>query len=377
MNFAKLTEFLNDFPKRGLPDVDLSVTYKGEEVYRNLVGFSDEAKTRPAGKDDLFWIYSTSKVITCTAAMRLVEEGKIALDDPVSKYLPAFDSLTVQQPDGSVKPAENVMTIEHLFLMAGGLDYDMQTPALVALIHKNPNASTAEICNEMARKPLHFEPGTHYLYSLCHDVLGAVVEVVSGMTLGEYMKKYLFDPLGMTDTGFHPTEEQLTRFVDLYRFESGSAKAIKVEQRDRLRIAPNYESGGGGLFSKTDDYIKLVTCLANGGKTREGYQLLKPETIAMMEVPRLCPDAVTDMVNSRLHGYSWGLCGRVHVDPVYSLSKSPVGEFGWDSAGAAFSMVDTKNQVALYFACHVLNCNYAYHILHPMMRNLVYEGLEL
>ena len=120
-----------------------------------------------------------------------------------------------------------------------------------------------------------------------------------------------------------------------------------------------------------------MTCLANGGKTKDGYQLLKPETIAMMEVPRLCAAAKTDMVNSRLHGYSWGLCGRVHENPVYSLSKSPVGEFGWDSAGAAFSMVDTKNQVALYLACHVLNCNYAYHILHPMMRNLVYEGLEL
>ena len=377
MNFTRLTEFLNDFPKRGLPEVDLSVTWKGEEVYRNLVGFADEAKSKPASRDDLYWIYSTSKVITCTAAMRLVEEGKIALDDPVSKYLPAFDSLTVQQPDGSVKPAENVMTVEHLFLMGGGLDYDMATPALVALIHKNPNATTAEICNEMARKPLHFEPGTHYLYSLCHDVLGAIVEVVSGMTLGEYMQKYIFDPLGMTDTGFHPTEEQLSRIVDLYRYESGSGTAVKAEQRDRLRIAPNYESGGGGLFSKTDDYIKLVTCLANGGTGRDGYQLLKPETIAMMEVPRLCPAAKTDMVNSRLHGYSWGLCGRVHENPVYSLSKSPVGEFGWDSAGAAFSMVDTKNQVALYLACHVLNCNYAYHILHPMMRNLVYEGLEL
>ena len=122
MNFTKLTEFLNDFPKRGLPEIDLSVTWKGEEVYRNLVGYADEAKTKPASRNDLYWIYSTSKVITCTAAMRLVEEGKIALDDPVCKYLPAFDSLTVQQPDGSVKPAENVMTVEHLFLMGGGLD---------------------------------------------------------------------------------------------------------------------------------------------------------------------------------------------------------------------------------------------------------------
>ena len=377
MNFTKLTEFLNDFPKRGLPEVDLAVTLNGEEVYRNLVGFSDAEKTKPASHDDLYWIYSTSKVITCTAAMRLVEEGKISLDDPVSKYLPAFQDLTVQQEDGSVKPAENVMTIEHLFLMAGGLDYDMQTPALVALAHRKPDASTAELCNEMARKPLHFEPGTHYLYSLCHDVLGAVVEVVSGMTLGAYMKKYIFDPLGMTDTGFRPTEEQKSRIVDLYRFESGSGTAEKVDNTMRLRLVPNYESGGGGLFSKTDDYIRLVTCLANGGKTKDGYQLLRPETIAMMEVPRLVPAAVTDMVNSRLHGYSWGLCGRVHVNPVYSLSKSPVGEFGWDSAGAAFAMVDTKNHVGLYLACHVLNCNYAYHILHPMMRNLVYEGLEL
>lgn len=377
MDFSKLTSFLDEFPKKGLPEVDLAVTYKGKEVYRHLVGYSDAAKTKPASENDLYWIYSTSKVITCTAAMRLVEEGRISLDDPVSKYLPAFKDITVKQPDGSVVPAKNEMKILHLFLMGGGLDYDKETPAIKALLAEKPDASTAEICNAMAYKPLRFEPGTRYLYSLCHDVLGGIIEVVSGEKFGDYLKKNIFDPLGMNDTGFHPTDEQLSRIVDIYRFNRADGTATVQPPQDPFKINEVYESGGGGIFSKTSDYIKFVTCLANGGKTADGFSILKPETIEMLKVPRLCPAAKADMVNTRLHGYSWGLCGRVHENPVYSMSKSPVGEFGWDSAGAAFTMVDTDNRVALFLACHVLGCNYAYHVLHPWMRNLVYEGLGL
>ena len=377
MDFTKLTAFLDDFPKKGLPEADLAVTLNGEPVYRHMTGYSDAARTKPASADDLYWIYSTSKVITCVAAMRLVEEGRISLDDPVSKYLPAYKDITVKRPDGSITPAKNEMKVLHLFLMGGGLDYDKEPPAVLELLKTKPDASTAEVCNALAYKPLAFEPGTHYKYSLCHDVLGGIIEVVTGMKFGEYLKKNIFEPLGMNDTGFYPNEEQLSRIVDIYDFSRGDGSAVLHGPLTPCRLSGAYESGGGGMFSKTDDYIKFVTCIANGGRTPDGFSILRPETIEMLKVPRLCPAARADMVNTRLHGYSWGLCGRVHENAVYSMSKSPVGEFGWDSAGAAFCMMDTENHVALFLACHVLGCNYAYHVLHPWMRNLVYECLGL
>lgn len=377
MDFRKLDAFMDLLPARGIPEADLAVTLDGKEVYRRPVGFSDVEGKKPASRDDLYWMYSCSKVITCTAAMRLVEEGTISLDDPVSKYLPAFRDITVQQPDGSAAPAKNEMKLLHLFHMTGGLDYDKDTPAVKKLLAEKPDATTAEICNALAYKPLGFEPGTHYRYSLCHDVLGGVIEVASGMPFGEYLKKIMFEPLGMTDTGFRPTEEQRGRIVQLYGYSKGEGVAVPLPPRDAFAINPGYESGGGGIFSRTDDYVRLIKCLANLGCSEDGYRLLKPETVERMTKPGLCPEAKEDFVTSRLNGYSWGLCGRVHVNPVYSMSKSPVGEFGWDSAGAAFSMVDIYNKVGLYYSCHVLGCNYAYHYLHPVMRNLVYEGLGL
>ena len=122
--------------------------------------------------------------------------------------------------------------------------------------------------------------------------------------------------------------------------------------------------------------MQVVTALACGGTAPDGYRLLKPETVAEMEVNRLCPAAWKDFVVGRLYGYGWGLCGRVHVNPVRSLSRSSVGEFGWDGAQAAFSMVDRKTRTALYFGTQVANCGYAYNVLHPTLRNLVFEMLD-
>lgn len=376
MNTDKLDRFLDEMPLRGLPGCDLSVTRNGREVYRRTVGYSDAEMKRPVDRDTLWWIFSASKVITCTAAMRLVEEGRLKLTDKVSDYLPAFGTLTVRQADGTVVPATEPMRIVHLFTMTGGMDYDLNAPEINDAIAAG-HTDTLRLCSAMANRPLWFEPGTHYRYSLCHDVLAAVIEVVTEMKFSDYLRELMFEPLGMTDTSFHPSAEQLPRFAQAFAYNNadGSIKPISIGN-GRFALTPEYESGGAGLFTKVDDYIKVVTTLACDGTAPNGYVLLKPETIAEMEVNRLCPAAWKDFVERRLFGYGWGLCGRVHVNPVRSLSLSSVGEFGWDGAQAAFTMVDRKTRTAFYFGTQVADCNIAPYLLHPAMRNLVFEMLD-
>lgn len=376
MDTDKLNRFLDEMPLRGLPGCDLSVTRNGREVYRRTVGYSDAEMKRPVDRDTLWWIFSASKVITCTAAMRLVEDGRLKLTDKVSDYLPAFGTLTVRQADGTVVPATEPMRIVHLFTMTGGMDYDLNAPEINDAIAAG-HTDTLRLCSAMANRPLWFEPGTHYRYSLCHDVLAAVIEVVTEMKFSDYLRELMFEPLGMTDTGFHPSAEQLPRFAQAFAYNNadGSIKPIAIGN-GRFALTPEYESGGAGLFTKVDDYIKVVTTLACDGTAPNGYVLLKPETIAEMEVNRLCPAAWKDFVERRLFGYGWGLCGRVHVNPVRSLSLSSVGEFGWDGAQAAFTMVDRKTRTAFYFGTQVADCNIAPYLLHPALRNLVFEMLD-
>ena len=376
MNFSKLDDFMNGMVDRGYPSCELAIAKDGEVIYRTSVGYSDAAKTRPAGNSDLYWMFSCSKVITCIAGLRLLEEGKISLDDPVSKYLPEFAKLRVKGEDGVAHSAKNTMTILHLFTMTAGLTYDVTTPEIKKAIN-DPDATTLSIVNAMARDPLAFEPGTRYCYSLCHDVLGAVIEVASGMLLSEYVKATIFEPLGLKNIGFHPTEDLMSRFADMYEGNSGTYKSTEMPCRNEYIFSPQYDSGGAGLYSNVDDFIAILSTIANGGKTPDGYSILRPETIALAEKNLLDDVALADFCKGRLYGYGWGLCGRVHRNPEISFSLSPVGEFGWDSAANAFSLIDTKNRVAVLFGAHVRRYDYGYHYVHPKLRNIIYECLEL
>lgn len=375
MDFSRLDAYMEAMPERGIPSCDLAVTKDGKLVYRKMVGYSDVEKTKPVSENDIYWVFSTTKVVTCVMAMRLVEQGIISLDDPVSKYLPAYKHTFVKNSDGTISRTQNEMRIVHLFTMTGGLDYNVSAPNVLRAVERT-GGDTVAVAESLAEAPLLFEPGTHYRYSLCHDVLAAVVEVASGMKFRDYVKKYLTDPLGMKDTGFCPTDEQRSRFSTMYRYVKGAAKADPIVCKNELVVGENYDSGGAGLFSTVSDYIKFVTVLANGGVSEDGYRLLKPESIQMMTKNYLCDDAIEDFVTTRLNGYGWGLCGRVHMNSVVSHSRSSVGEFGWDSATACYAMVDVTERVAFYSGMHVRGCAYAHHILNPTIRNLIYEGLE-
>ena len=379
MNFEKLETFLSDMPHRGIPACTLLVTHKGEQVFSRSVGFSDVEKTKPANENDLYWAFSITKITTCVAAMQLVERGALKLDDPVSKYLPAFSELFVRnKTTGEITPAKTTLTVEHLFTMTGGYGYyNKNEPEVLTQAFANPNTTTLELVNALAKVPLDFEPGSAYQYSMCHDILAAVVEVISGERYGDYVKHHILDPLGMKDTGFHPTPELKSRMSASYRFIPCVSKTTPIVPENKYGDLPNLDSGGGGLYTTPADQIKLMSALATGGKAPDGTQILSPETIAMMGENRLSEKVLPTFYPTRLYGYGWGLCGRAHANPVLSCARSSVGEFGWDGAAGSFALVDPKQQLALFFATHIRNCQYVYHFIHPMLRDMTYDALEL
>ena len=376
--FEPLTAFVDSVSKHyGIPSCDMIVYKDGEQVFRHLAGFSDAEGKVPASENDLYRLYSATKISTCTAGLRLVEEGKLGLDDPVSKYLPAYGNLTVKQADGSVVPAKHVMRVRHLFTMTGGLNYDMDRGGSKRIREeKGDDAGTVEICNSYAEAPLDFDPGTHFQYSLCHDVLGAVIEVASGMNFGEYMKKVIFDPLEMKDTTFLVTEEQFERISLMRQCDDKTWEPHPLGKGDQWRLTPKYQSGGGGLTSSAEDYIKLGAALANKGKGLNGYQLLKPETVDLMRTPQLDPVQHMDMQTNfpYMPGYDYGFGVRTFINN--SGATAAKGHFGWDGAGGFLLYVDPDNNMSFVFAEAVLGSTPSALFVHNKLRDLVYLCLR-
>jgi CubicO group peptidase (beta-lactamase class C family) len=376
MNSQKLDDFLDN---AGYPAVDLVVWQNHEPVYRHTNGFKDAEKTIPLTKDCLYKLFSASKVITNAAVLQLVESGKLGIDDEVSRYLPAFADMKVKDGD-EIRPAKNAITIRLLQCMSAGMNYDF-TPAMIELF-KRPGggASTKELVDAIAESPLDYEPGTHFKYSLAHDVLGAVIEVVTGERFGEYLKNHIYDPLGMTDTVFRLTPEQKARLTQHYNTKIEDGREIFEPipaDHPIIDSATNMESGGGGIFSTCDDYILFADALCHEGLAKNGFRLLKPETVRLMRQNQLDKARLEDFARLKKRGYGYGLGVRTMMNPEESGAKSPVGEFGWDGAAGAYTFMDPVNHLACFLGMQVMNNNRVYRDVHPRMRDLIYETLGL
>lgn len=374
MNFNALTQYLDQLPSKGIPGCDLMIYRNHEPVYRHFSGERDQGVAMRG--DETYWLYSASKVITMTACMQLIERGVLHLDDPVSKYLPAYEHLTVQDGD-EVRPARTVMLLQHLMAMQGGLNYDLTRPAVKACVKKYGAATTTvQIAEAFAADPLDFDPGTHMRYSLCHDVVAAVVEVASGMQFGEYIQKNIFDPLGIHTLTFHPTEAQLNRLAARYTW---NAKEQPIEHNrfpQPYRLSELHESGGAGLMGDVESYALLVDALANDGVGKTGAKILSRESIDQMRTNRQTGACYEDWQRDfNRDGYGYGLGVRTLMKNDHS--RSPVGEFGWDGAAGAWTMIDVDNHIGAFYAQHVLSCGRAYSEFHPALRDLIYECLEL
>lgn len=388
MNFECVTEYLNTLEDRyQVHGLDCKVMKDHQTVYRHMTGHSDYDRKMDVSENDLYDIYSASKILTMVGVMQLIEQGKLSLDDPVSKYLPEYGHLMYDPnfelgkwpfkwptKDSDLKEVKNKVLIHELMSMTAGLTYDTTSESILEMQKKTDyKASTREMVRAIAENPLIFEPGTRYAYSLGHDVLAAVVEVISGMTFGEYMKKNLYEPLGIKDIYYQLTEWEEKRLSAQYAcdFETGE---VKKQPGNSFRLSKNYESGGAGVTTTVDEYIKVLDALACDGIGATGNRILKPESIKMIGTNRLNEVQLKDFKVSGKIGYGYGLGVRVLIEK--ESSKSPVGEFGWDGAAGAYALVDPVNHISIFYAQQVLGMLPAFHEIHPTLRDLVYEAME-
>jgi len=334
----------------------------GEEIFYHEDGLADREAGVPIARDSIFRIYSMSKPVTAASVMILLERGEIDLFDPVSKYLPGFRSPVVEVDDKLV-PAQREVWLKDLLSMTSGLVYGgldkagQDTEALFREIDDrllgNSPLSTLEAMNKLGDCALAFHPGTAWQYGTSADVLGAVVEVVSGMRFGEFLYNEMFKPLGMMDTGFWLPEEKRKRLVKTYaNNENGELELYKgnhlgiVHQMDR---DPAFESGGAGLASTIDDYAKFAKMLMNEGSL-DGIQILRPRTVKYLSSCTLnaTQQQGFDLWQS-LVGHSYGNLMRVMTDCSKAGIISSPGEYGWDGWLGTYFCNCPKDDVTMLF----------------------------
>ena len=337
--FEKIKAFCDSFLELGVPGFDLAVYQDGKCILRYMNGYSDlENKVKMNGSER-YNIYSCSKVITCVAAMQLCERGLFSLEDKLSDYMPEFTDMTVKTENG-IQKAKKPILIRHLFEMTAGFSYNCVSPQLmIARKETDGKCPTLETMKYLAKEPLLFEPGDRWEYSLCHDVLAALVEVVSGEKFETYVKKNIFDTAGMSRSTFMLPEEELNTIAEQYRFVNG--RAVNVGKNIvTYKLGDEYASGGAGAISTVDDYIKFLEALRT-------HKLLKPETLKWMMTDRLTEWQKRTYWTKATHGYGLGV-------------RCPKGEekyvdFGWGGAAGAYLAVDVENKISLYFGTHLLS----------------------
>lgn len=376
MPFQPLADYLDSLRDTYQIPGNRCVVYRNHHVvFSHSAGYADWEKTRKTSPSDLHPIYSATKLSTCTAVMQLVEKGALSLTDPLSRYLPEFASVRVREGD-AVRPAVHPIRIADLLSMSAGLTYDIDTPEILAAQAKwGRQATTRQMIGAIAGTPLSFEPGTHYCYSLCHDVLAAVVEVVSGEKFSQYLQEHLFAPLGMDEVWFTVPESLKDRIVPQYRRDPATGLPLRDDGLV-YRLSDAYESGGAGIYTTCDCYAKLIDALAGGGTGATGAVILHPQSIDEMRTNRLDPVRLADFREPRFASYGYGLGVRTRMDS--RDSHAPVGEFGWDGAAGAYALADPENGLSLFFTMQVLDYYpQVYAEVHPRIRELTYECLGL
>ncbi len=373
MNFTGMTEYLDSLLERGIPSFDCIVFEDHKQVYRHKNGTTDEKYSKEIQGDELYLMFSMTKVQTMTALMQLVEKGKISLEDEVGKYLPAYHNLMVEK-DGKAEPLMTPMKIKHLVSMQSGLDYDLERPGICRVLkEKGQAATTRELVDAFVETPLKFVPGERFFYSLSHDVVAAVIEVVSGMSFGEYLKKNIWEPLHMERTFFAKPMNEVEKLATQFLCDD-QGKIAPMEPSCIYQLSESYQSGGAGLISSAEDYARFADTLACGGVSKDGVRIIDAQSIERMKENLLCEAGIEDIARDMgRKGYGYGCGVQVLMHPEMIQAKAPAGVFGWDGAAGSCIIMDTKTKVSLVYIQHVRNCGMAYDEIHHRLRDFMYE----
>ncbi len=362
----------------------LLVIKDGEELCCKVYGEADMEQHIPVRRDTIFHLYSMSKPVTAVAVMKLYEQGKIDLQAEVGTYLPCFKNNTVWTGSTEV-PANRNITVWDCLNMTSGIPYpgpetesgrrmDEVFRRLIARREAGETVTTMDWMEEVAKVPLVFHPGEQWMYGFSADVLGAVVEAVSGRRFGKFLKEEIFEPLGMKDTGFFVPEEKKHRFAVSY--ENWTDGTLRPFTRSHLGeyYQPDvaFESGGAGLVSTMDDYAKFAQMLLNNGSFN-GTSILKPETVALMSRNYLTEVQRIGYNWDSVHGYGYGCLMRCLEDKTAAQTCGDIGEYGWDGwTGNYVTINPEKNMVLLFF---VQRCGTGFGELTRKVREEVYAKL--
>jgi CubicO group peptidase (beta-lactamase class C family) len=348
---AKLTAIMQrEIDARRLPGVSMMIARGGKVGYRRDLGV-----LRPGGPimpgDAIFRIYSMTKPIVSVALMMLVEDGRLFIADPVAKYLPEFaDPKVGVEKDGKLElvAARRPITVQDLLRHTSGLTYEFTGESAVQRLYGEArlfrDLPNAELVTELAKLPLLEQPGAAWHYSHSTDVIGRIIEVISGQTLGAFLRERLFAPLGMSDTGFFAAADKHERLAEAFANDPDTGAAVELIN---VRAAPRLEMGGGGLVSTMDDYARFLLMLYRGG-TLGAARILGRKTIAFMTADHLGPDVRIGTRFLLAPGHGFGLGFAVRRDAGMAPTPGTVGEYFWGGiAGTAFWIAPQEELIAL------------------------------
>ncbi|KUN89652.1 serine hydrolase [Streptomyces bungoensis] len=370
-----------------LPGWLLAVARGGRVAHLRTYGRRDLAAGLPVEADTLWRIYSMTKPVTAVAVLQLVEEGRLSLDDPVDRHLPVFANPRVYEggsgSDVRTRPAHGPILVRHLLTHTAGLTFGFYHKHPVDALYREagleysvpPGKDLAETVEVYARMPLQFEPGTQWNYSVASNVLGRVVEVVSGQALDEFLADRIFHPLGMTDTGFRITPEQGPRLAELYgETDCGGIAPIPGLP---VRGRPRFLSGSGGLVSSAPDFHRFMEMLRRGGEL-DGTRLLSPGSVDLMTRNQLPGGAELSAFGAPVHqergndGLGFGFNVSVVTDPARTLSPSSPGTYGWTGVATTAFWVDPGRDLTVQFMTQVRPKKLK---VFPELRRLVHEAV--
>ena len=374
-----------------LAGVIATVARHGQTAYMIKFGMMDIEAHKSMEFDAIFRIASMTKPITSVAIMMLYEEGHFHLNTPISNFIPGFKNtkVFVRETDDGIEVAdlERPLTFRHLFTHTAGLSYgwnendpvDRQYQKAQKQSDLDPRKATMkDLVHALTTLPLAFQPGTKWRYSYAIDVLGYLVEVISGKPLNEFLKERLFEPLGMIDTDFYVPEAKADRLCALYGHPNSAEKLelLEAPAHSRHLQKPSFLSGGGGLVSTAHDYARFAQMLVNGGEL-DGERILSPTTVALYSINHM-PEAALPYgfaAGEDLYhwGYGYSLGTRVLMDVSKSGLAGSVGEFGWDGAFSTYVWIDPTE--ALYGLMMLQHAPNAYYPIAQQFKQLTYQAL--
>jgi CubicO group peptidase (beta-lactamase class C family) len=366
-----------------IPGIVMLVAHHGQPVYRQALGRQNPAAAAPMALDTIFRIYSMTKPIVSVAAMMMVEQGRLLLGDPVEKYLPELAGLKVgveySTADGKpalrLEQARAPITLQDLLRHTAGFTYGIFGDSLVKAEYRKAAlgarlTGSDEFIRVLGRLPLMYQPGTVWEYSHATDVLGVLLERVSGMTLDELLRQRILDPLGMSDTGFWVDPVQQHRIAEAYETDPATGIAVRLSEP---RSRPALLSGGGGLMSTVDDYLRFVRMLTNQGEL-DGVRLLARKTLDLMRSDHLgeLPAAKSGLNYLPGPGYGFGLGFAVRTSAGNAALPGSIGDYTWSGLAGTYFWIDPQEQLAAILLMQAPEQRQHYR---QLFRNMVYAAL--